>query len=123
MGLKKLTVSKTVDRIPLFSKNWAQIRPDMPPPITATTGSSDIGAVNLTCSWMKLFFKTDLLEVPYDDFLLGFFLFIGPHFVIRVLWFGVNKRPEDLRGWTINGDESMKLLKVLLIFAANFGAK
>ena len=69
------TVSKTVDRTPLFSKFKAQTRPAIPPPIIATTGSSETGAVNTTCSWLKVFLRLDLLEVPYDDFLL--FLEVG----------------------------------------------
>ena len=69
------TVSKTVDRTPLFSKFKAQTRPAIPPPIIATTGSSEMGAVNTTCSWLKVFLRLDLLEVPYDDFLL--FLEVG----------------------------------------------
>ena len=31
--------------------------------------------MNTTCSWLKVFLRLDLLEVPYDDFLL--FLEVG----------------------------------------------
>ncbi|GER55274.1 S-adenosyl-L-methionine-dependentmethyltransferases superfamily protein [Striga asiatica] len=49
----------------------AHTRPDIPPPIIPTEGSAESGPVNVTCSWLKLFFKTDRLEAPYDE---GFFL-------------------------------------------------
>lgn len=45
------------------------MRPEMPPPMMATSGSSEKGTVKVTCSWLKVFFRIDLLELPYDDFL------------------------------------------------------
>ena len=61
-------MSKTVERTPRFSKKVAQMRPEMPPPMMATRGSSESGAVKVTCSWLKVFLRADLLEAPYDGF-------------------------------------------------------
>lgn len=57
-------MSNTVERMPRFSKKRAQMRPEMPPPMRATRGSAERGEVKVTCSWLKDFFRTDLLEVP-----------------------------------------------------------
>ena len=34
-----------------------------------TIGSSKTGAMNIACSWLEVFLRIDLLDVPYDDFL------------------------------------------------------
>lgn len=112
------TESKTVERIPLFSRPRAQSRPDMPPPMMATRGSSETGALKMSCSWEKLFLMEDLLE----GFLLGFLevlallpawigflvwlvlLCLGPGRKIGVRVFGLplKKGSEGFRG--LNGE-------------------
>lgn len=72
---KLLTVSKTVERIPLSSRVAAQTRPAIPPPIMPTTGSDLTGEVNTTCSWLNDFLIIDLLEVPYEDLFLVLLFF------------------------------------------------
>lgn len=102
-------MSNTVERTPRFSKNMAQMRPEMPPPMMATSGSSENGAVKVTCSWMKVFLSVDFLEVPYDGFFLRFlkeFITVGNRLVLVVVPVGVVKAKGNttfevlrLRGW------------------------
>lgn len=97
-------MSKTVERTPLFSKKRAQRRPDMPPPIIATTGSSETGAVNLTCSWMNVFFKTDLLEELYFLLRNGAFLLLVvlQSIVVVIEWNGEWQGFVSFRGWIVS---------------------
>jgi len=50
--------------MPRLSKKIAQMRPEIPPPMMATCGSSEKGAVKVTCSCLKVFLRIDLREVP-----------------------------------------------------------
>ena len=95
------------------------MRPAMPPPTIPTTGSSEIGAAKLTCSWLKLFFRTDLLELPYDgDFTrpleAGFWpstagRFLGLGLGLGLLEVHVMVGPVLLR--SVNGGDSLVVLK------------
>lgn len=58
------TVSKTTARTPRAARAEAQERPEAPPPMTATVGSSGTGVENTTCSWWKLFLMADCRENP-----------------------------------------------------------
>lgn len=53
----------------------------------ATAGSSDSGAVNMTCSWLKDFLRIDFREAPYDAF-LGF-LEVGFWPCMELAFFGL----------------------------------
>lgn len=89
-------MSKTVDRIPLFSKFKAHIKPAIPPPIIATTGSLETGAENITCSWLNVFLRIDLLEVPYDGFLLLLEVDFGAFVVDLFLGLGLGMGCDEL---------------------------
>jgi hypothetical protein len=57
-------MSKTTARTPRAARAEAHARPDAPPPMTATAGSSGTGVANTTCSWWKLFLMADRREKP-----------------------------------------------------------
>ena len=97
-------VERLALQTPLFSKFKAQTRPVIPPPIIVTIGSSKTGAMNITCSWLEVFLRIDLLDVPYDDFLrfLEVGILLGWDVVqvrVRVLGKKVAGLHEGFRGW------------------------
>lgn len=84
----------------------------------ATVGSSDIGAVNTTCSCLKDFLRSDFREVPYDDFLgfrkVGFCPCMGAAF----LGLGFDLEPETRVRFSALGSVSKKVAMAL-----QFGGK
>jgi hypothetical protein len=105
-------VSKTVDRTPLFSKFKAHIRPDIPPPIIATSGSSETGVVNITCSCLNVFLITDLLEVPYDGFPRFLEVGLGAFMVALLLGLGLGW-PVQVRMRVLGDKEGLGGFRVL----------
>lgn len=68
------------------------MRPAIPPPMIATEGSSDNGAVNMTCSWLKDFLRIDLR--PNDDFLGFLEVCFWPCIGLAFLGLGFGLEPE-----------------------------
>lgn len=64
--------------------------------------------MKLTCSWVKVFLRTDLLEAPYDDFLR--FLEVGfwPSMAGRFLGLGL--------GWELHVIVGFALRRVVIKF-------
>jgi hypothetical protein len=67
--------------------------------------------VNTTCSWIKVFLRLDLLEVPYDDFLrfleVGLFLLgsgadLGWEVQVRIRVLVGHEGFKGFRGWKMS---------------------